>query len=60
MLDEARPFIDSVALTAPYLKARTLGGSLMALGHVVFALNFAMLLLGRSAGRSQPTLLKTI
>jgi len=60
MLDEARPFMESVTLMSPYLKARTLGGSLMALGHVVFILNFAMLLLGRSAGRSQPTLLKTI
>ncbi|MCE4556839.1 cbb3-type cytochrome c oxidase subunit I [Roseateles cellulosilyticus] len=60
MLDESRPFIDSVTLTGPYLKARTLGGSLMALGHVFFILNFAKLLLGRSAGRSEPTLLKTI
>ncbi|PTT88972.1 hypothetical protein DBR42_08765 [Pelomonas sp. HMWF004] len=59
MLDETRPFMDSVTLTLPYLKARTVGGSLMALGHVVFVVHFAMLLLGRSAGRSQPTLLKT-
>lgn len=57
MLDASRPFIDSVTLTIPYLKARTVGGGLMAVGHVVFALHFAMLLLGRSSGRTQPTLL---
>jgi cytochrome c oxidase cbb3-type subunit I len=60
MLDEARPFMESVTLTLPYLKARTLGGALMALGHVVFIVHFVMLLLGRSEGRSQPTLLKTL
>lgn len=57
MLDASRPFIDSVTLTIPYLKARTVGGGLMALGHVVFTFHFAMLLLGRSAGRTRPTLL---
>ncbi|RTL21905.1 MAG: hypothetical protein EKK52_07725 [Burkholderiales bacterium] len=60
MLDETRPFIDSVTLTLPYLKARTLGGGLMAAGHIVFIVHFAMLLLGRSVGRNQPTLLKTL
>jgi cytochrome c oxidase cbb3-type subunit 1 len=37
MLDEARPFADSVTLTMPYLLARSIGGTLMLLGHFVFA-----------------------
>lgn len=60
MLDASRPFIESVTLTAPYLKARSVGGALMALGHVVFVLHFLMLLRGRSAGRSTPTLLHAV
>jgi cytochrome c oxidase cbb3-type subunit 1 len=40
MLDVARPFMDSVTLTIPYLQARSLGGGLMTLGHFVFALHF--------------------
>ncbi|MFG6462068.1 cbb3-type cytochrome c oxidase subunit I [Roseateles sp. DXS20W] len=60
MLDESRPFMDSVSLTLPYLKARSIGGALMGLGHVVFAVHFLMLLAGWSAGRSDPTLLKTL
>ena len=40
MLDEKTPFMQSVALTLPYLKARSIGGSLMTLGHLVFAAHF--------------------
>jgi cytochrome c oxidase cbb3-type subunit 1 len=40
MLDPARPFMDSVEVLRPYLLARTLGGALMAAGHVVFAYHF--------------------
>jgi len=40
MLDAARPFMDSVDVTVPYLKARSLGGALMTLGHLVFAAHF--------------------
>jgi cytochrome c oxidase cbb3-type subunit I len=40
MLDAARPFMESVTLTAPYLKWRSLGGSLMVLGHLVFVGHF--------------------
>lgn len=40
MLDAARPFMDSVTLTLPYLKWRTAGGSLMVLGHIVFVGHF--------------------
>ncbi len=35
----------SVLLTMPYLKARSLGGSLMTLGHLVFASHFILVLL---------------
>jgi cytochrome c oxidase cbb3-type subunit 1 len=40
MLDPARPFMDSVNLTLPYLKWRSVGGGLMALSHVVFVGHF--------------------
>ncbi len=40
MLDAKTPFMESVTLTLPYLKARSLGGSLMTLGHLVFAAHF--------------------
>ncbi len=58
MLDGSRPFMDSVTLTAPYLKWRSVGGALMAVGHVIFVVHFVMLLVGRSAGRVQPALLR--
>jgi cytochrome c oxidase cbb3-type subunit 1 len=40
MLDEKTPFMQSVALTLPYLQARSIGGGLMTLGHLVFAAHF--------------------
>ena len=40
MLDAKTPFMESVALTLPYLKARSFGGTLMTLGHLVFAGHF--------------------
>lgn len=40
MLDEKTPFMASVALTIPYLQARSIGGALMTLGHLVFAAHF--------------------
>jgi cytochrome c oxidase cbb3-type subunit I len=40
MLDAQTPFMQSVTLTLPYLKARSVGGSLMTLGHLVFATHF--------------------
>ena len=40
MLDISKPFMESVTVTIPYLKSRTLGGSLMALGHLVFVFHF--------------------
>ena len=40
MLDEKVPFMESVKLTLPYLEARSIGGALMTLGHLVFAAHF--------------------
>ncbi len=57
MLDESQPFMASVAVTLPYLKARTVGGALMGLSHLVFAIHFLWLLAGRATGRTAPTLL---
>lgn len=46
MLDASRPFIDSVAVTLPWLKGRTLGGALMTAGHLVFAAHFVVMVFG--------------
>lgn len=46
MLDPTRDFLESMRLTVPYLTARSTGGALMTLGHVVFAFNVLALLLG--------------
>lgn len=60
MLDSTRPFMESVAVTIPYLKARTIGGGLMALGHLVFVTHFVMLLTSKPRAHTEPTLLRTI
>ncbi|MFG1396444.1 cbb3-type cytochrome c oxidase subunit I [Roseixanthobacter pseudopolyaromaticivorans] len=49
MLDATRPFSDSVTVTIPYLEARSVGGGLMTLGHIVFAINVAAILFPRRA-----------
>lgn len=49
MLDASRPFMESVALTMPYLQARSVAGILMAVGHLVFAAHFVALVLGLGA-----------
>jgi cytochrome c oxidase cbb3-type subunit I len=61
MLDASKPFMESVRLTVPYLQARSIGGALMVLGHLVFAGHFLMLVLGRTTqrdGNGRPTLLR--
>lgn len=40
MLDAARPFMDSVAVTIPWLKSRSLGGALMVASQVIFVGHF--------------------
>lgn len=39
MMDAARDWLESMELTIPYLQARSIGGSLMTLGHILFAIN---------------------
>jgi cytochrome c oxidase cbb3-type subunit 1 len=46
MLDAARPFIESVTLTLPFLKWRSIGGLLLTTAHLVFAAHFAALVFG--------------
>ena len=40
LLDGATPFIESVKVTRPWLIGRSVGGALMTIGHIVFALHF--------------------
>lgn len=56
MLDATRPFMDSVAVTLPYLKGRSIGGAFMGLGHLVFAAHFIALVLNFGPQRDQPAL----
>lgn len=58
MLDAARPFMDSVAVTLPYLQGRSIGGSLMVLGHLVFASHFLLLVMDRGPQRDKPALFR--
>ncbi|MBI5258167.1 MAG: cbb3-type cytochrome c oxidase subunit I [Burkholderiales bacterium] len=58
MLDAARPFMDSVAVTLPWLKGRSLGGTLMVAGHLVFAAHFAALVLNLGPQRRQAALFR--
>jgi cytochrome c oxidase cbb3-type subunit I len=51
MLDPARDWLASMELTRPYLMGRSVGGTLMVLGHLVFAVNMGAILLGRGAER---------
>jgi cytochrome c oxidase cbb3-type subunit I len=49
MLDPKQPFMASVAVTLPYLQARSIGGALMTLGHLVFGVHFLLIVLARDA-----------
>lgn len=51
MLDPARDWMESMELTVPYLTGRSVGGSLMVLGHFAFAANMIAMLVGRGATR---------
>ena len=57
MLDAAKPFMDSVRVTLPYLEGRTIGGTLMTLGHLVFAVHFVQMALRYGRSRVGPALL---
>jgi cytochrome c oxidase cbb3-type subunit 1 len=58
LLDAAMPFMDIVRMTLPALQARTVGGALMTLGHLVFAFHFVAMLMHRGADNQQPTLFR--
>lgn len=51
LLEAGSSFAAITRATLPYLEARTLGGSLMTLGHFVFAFHIGALLLGKGAAR---------
>ncbi|MGO1500317.1 MAG: cbb3-type cytochrome c oxidase subunit I [Marinobacter sp.] len=51
MLDPTRDWMESMELTVPYLTGRSVGGSLMVLGHFAFAFNLIAILVGRGAER---------
>jgi cytochrome c oxidase cbb3-type subunit 1 len=58
LLDAAMPFMDIVRMTMPALQARTVGGALMTLGHLVFAFHFVAMLMRRGISNQQPTLFR--
>ncbi len=58
MLDAARPFMDSVNITKPYLLSRSVGGAMMTLGHLVFAVHVALMFTRRGTARTGATLLQ--
>lgn len=51
MLDATRPFMESVKVTMPWLQGRSLGGLLMTLAHLVFAVHFFAMVAGRGPVR---------
>ncbi len=55
MLDATRPFMESVAVTQPYLIARSVGGTAMTLGHLVFVSHFMLMVLRRGPRREGAT-----
>ncbi len=59
MLDAARPFMDSVNVTIPYLQSRSVGGAVMTLGHLLFAVHFFAMALRQGPGRVGAALLNT-
>jgi cytochrome c oxidase cbb3-type subunit 1 len=59
MLDAAKPFMESVNVTIPYLKSRSVGGAIMTLGHLVFACHFAAMALRYGPARIGAALIHT-
>jgi cytochrome c oxidase cbb3-type subunit 1 len=59
MLDAAKPFMDSVKVTIPYLQSRSVGGAIMTLGHLVFAGHFVAMALRNGPRRIGAALLHT-
>ena len=55
MLDAKQPFMASVAVTLPYLQARSLGGGLMTLGHLVFGTHFLLMMFSQKTDEARAT-----
>lgn len=53
------PFIDIVRNTIPWLISRSVGGSLMAIGHIVFLVHFIWMFFGKKV-EGGPTLFKKV
>jgi cytochrome c oxidase cbb3-type subunit 1 len=51
LLDGAKPFIESVKVTHPWLIGRSVGGSLMTIGHIVFAVHFYLVVMAAERQR---------
>jgi len=60
MQDPDRPFMDSVLITRPFLVARSIGGSLMTAGHLVFVLHAVLMLFGLGARKRGATLFRQL
>jgi len=45
MLDPARPFMESVEVTLPWLQWRSVGGTLMVASHLIFVGHFLAMVL---------------
>lgn len=58
MLDAARPFMESVTVTLPWLEGRSVGGALMVAGHLAFAAHFVLLVLNAGPQREKPALFR--
>ena len=56
MIDEKRPFTESMLLTIPYLQARSIGGGMMVLSHLIFVAHAVMLAFNRGPQRTGPAL----
>jgi cytochrome c oxidase cbb3-type subunit 1 len=54
MNDASRPFMDSVNLSKPYLFARTIGGVLILIGHLLFIYIFTLMVTRKGAIRLTP------
>lgn len=52
MLDAARPFMDSVTVTLPYLMGRTIGGTMMTISHLIFGVHVLCVLGKRGPKRA--------
>ncbi|PWW46017.1 cbb3-type cytochrome c oxidase subunit I [Melaminivora alkalimesophila] len=58
MLDASRPFMDSVALTIPYLQSRSVGGALMVASQVIFVGHFLAMALRFGPARTGAALFR--